>query len=135
MLTNGAPHSSTEARHSSTVSLSLMVCEYSRIRPQPVQVRLHACSGSSIRTSGNRFTRVSFFLAMYAAIEVVNVSGKRMECSFAQRPAPRTCFVRRLVIAGQGHQGEIKRIHMVFQIEDFREPGPGERHLVPGAES
>src|ERR1700740_3866851 len=55
MLTIGAPHSSTEARHSSTESFSLMVWEYSRMRPQPVQVRLHACSGSSISTSGKRF--------------------------------------------------------------------------------
>jgi hypothetical protein len=34
-----------------------MVEEYSRMRPQPVQVRLQACNGSSIRTSGKRFSR------------------------------------------------------------------------------
>src|SRR4249919_2439861 len=54
MLTMGAPHSSTDARHSSTLSFSLIVLEYSRMRPQPVQVRLQACSGSSIITSGKR---------------------------------------------------------------------------------
>ena len=42
------------------VSFSLIEVEYSRMRPQPVQVRLQACSGSSISTSGNRFVRVSF---------------------------------------------------------------------------
>ena len=33
------------------------VCEYSRMRPQPVQVRLQACSGSSISTSGKALLR------------------------------------------------------------------------------
>src|ERR1700757_2564889 len=78
ILTIGAPHSSTEARHSSTVSFSLIVCTYSRMRPQPVQVRLQACSGSSISTSGNRFVRVIFFLAMYPTMVDVRLSGKRM---------------------------------------------------------
>src|SRR5215831_1682002 len=31
-----------------------MVLSYSRMRPQPVQVRLQACSGSSISTIGKR---------------------------------------------------------------------------------
>src|SRR5713101_10154161 len=55
METTGAPQSSMAAMHCSTVSISLIVDLYSRIRPQPVQVRLQACSGSSIRTIGNRF--------------------------------------------------------------------------------
>ena len=59
----GAPASSTEARHSATLSFSLIVCEYSRMRPQPVQVRLQACSGSSISTRGKRFAPDSFFRA------------------------------------------------------------------------
>jgi len=37
---------------------------YSRMRPQPVQVRLQACNGSSISTSGNFFFPVILFLAM-----------------------------------------------------------------------
>src|ERR1017187_10158009 len=52
--TIGAPHSSTAARHSSRGTRSLMVDSYSRMRPQPVQVRLQACSGSSIITMGKR---------------------------------------------------------------------------------
>src|SRR6266576_2020199 len=80
--TIGAPASSTERRHSSTLSFSLIVCEYSRMRPQPVQVRLQACSGSSISTSGKRFVRVSFFLAMYPIMVDVRLSGKRIEVSF-----------------------------------------------------
>ena len=50
METMGAPHSSTAARHSSSGTRSVMVDSYSRMRPQPVQVRLQACSGSSIST-------------------------------------------------------------------------------------
>ena len=52
--TTGAPHSSTAARHSSSGTRSVMVDSYSRMRPQPVQVRLQACSGSSISTMGKR---------------------------------------------------------------------------------
>src|SRR5438874_13660680 len=78
MLTIGAPASSTEARHSATLNFSLIVCEYSRMRPQPVQVRLQACSGSSISTSGKRFSRRSALRVMYAAMFVVRLSGKRM---------------------------------------------------------
>src|SRR6267378_6109724 len=51
--TTGAPHSSIAAMHCSTVNISLIVDLYSRMRPQPVQVKLQACSGSSIITSGN----------------------------------------------------------------------------------
>src|SRR5689334_149017 len=58
METIGAPHSSDAARHCSSVSVWLMVDSYSRIRPQPVQVRLQACSGSSIITSGNRLLSI-----------------------------------------------------------------------------
>ena len=36
-----------------STSFCLIVDSYSRIRPQPVHVRLQACSGSSIRTIGN----------------------------------------------------------------------------------
>src|SRR5437899_9457117 len=95
MLTIGAPASSTEARHSSTLSFSLIVCEYSRMRPQPVQVRLQACSGSSISTSGNRFVRVSFFLAMYPIMVDVRLSGKRMTLSRKKPPSHRGHRVHR----------------------------------------
>src|SRR5579863_9208028 len=50
----GAPHSSTALRHCSKVKRELMLDSYSRMRPQPVQVRLQACRGSSIITSGKR---------------------------------------------------------------------------------
>ena len=63
MLTQGEPHSSTAARHSSSESRSFIDVEYSRIRPQPVHVRLQACNGSSISTSGNFFSPASFFLS------------------------------------------------------------------------
>src|SRR5438045_6419256 len=76
--TIGAPHSSTAARHSSSGTRSVIVDSYSRMRPQPVQVRLQACSGSSISTSGKRRSRRSRFVTMYPAISVVRLSGKRM---------------------------------------------------------
>src|SRR6185295_8490214 len=81
ILTHGAPHSSTAARHSSTVSLSLIVLTYSRMRPQPVQVRLHACNGSSISTSGNFFSPESFFLSKYVVMVRVKENGNRIGCS------------------------------------------------------
>ncbi len=52
--TMGASHSSTALRHCSSERRSRMLDSYSRMRPQPVQVRLQACSGSSIITSGKR---------------------------------------------------------------------------------
>ena len=61
METIGAPQSCMAAMHCSTVSMSLMVDLYSRMRPQPVQVKLHACNGSSIITSGYFFSpRIAF---------------------------------------------------------------------------
>src|SRR5579864_56749 len=129
MLTMGAPASSTALRHSSTESFSLMVCEYSRIRPQPVQVRLQACSGSSIRTRGKRFSRVIFFLAMYVAIDDVKDKGKRMLGSLhfiqAQGWQPVGLLKPR-----QCHQRKIQRIHMVLEIKDLGEPGAGEGLFV-----
>src|SRR5713101_856402 len=73
--TIGAPHSSTAFRHCSTVSISLMVDLYSRMRPQPVHVRLHACSGSSIITSGNFSAPPMLFFARYPAMLAVKLKG------------------------------------------------------------
>src|SRR5690242_20446662 len=73
--TMGAPHSSAAWRHCSTESFSLMVSAYSRIRPQPVHVRLQACRGSSIITSGNFSTPRSLLPAMYLDMLAVIVSG------------------------------------------------------------
>ena len=44
-------------------SFCLIVDSYSRMRPQPVQVKLQACSGSSIRTIGNFLARRQLLLA------------------------------------------------------------------------
>src|SRR5579872_1167606 len=54
METTGAPHSSAAFRHWASESFCVMVDSYSRMRPQPVQVRLQVCSGSNISTSGKR---------------------------------------------------------------------------------
>src|SRR5437660_10491629 len=78
METIGAPHSSTAAKHSSSGTRWVMVDSYSRMRPQPVQVRLQAWSGSSINTIGNRSALVSFFLTRYPAIRDDIFKGNRM---------------------------------------------------------
>src|ERR1700720_2407075 len=75
METTGAPESSPAARHCSTLSVSLIVDLYSRMRPQPVQVRLQACSGSSISTIGNFAVPCRRLLAMYRARFAVILSG------------------------------------------------------------
>src|SRR5579859_7223296 len=77
--TIGAPQSSSAARHCSTVSISLIVDLYSRMRPQPVQVKLHACSGSSIITSGNFSSRRTAFPARYFVRLVVKLSGNLID--------------------------------------------------------
>src|ERR1700730_14322502 len=75
METTGAPESSTAVRHCSTLSVSLIVDLYCRMRPQPVQVRLQACSGSSIRTMGNFAVPRRRLLAIYRARFVVIFNG------------------------------------------------------------
>jgi hypothetical protein len=75
METTGAPQSSDAARHCSTVITSLMVDLYSRMRPQPVHVRLQACSGSSIITIGNFFAPLKRCVATYLARFAVIFSG------------------------------------------------------------
>src|SRR6516165_7805964 len=75
METIGAPHSSDAFRHCWTVSFSLIVSAYSRMRPQPVHVRLQAWSGSSIITSGNLSTPRNLLPAMYFDMLAVILSG------------------------------------------------------------
>src|SRR5689334_17239677 len=85
--TIGAPHSSRASRHCSTVSFSLMVSAYSRIRPQPVQVKLHACSGSSIMTRGNLSTPRRRLPAIYVDILAVRLIGNLNEPPYPRLPA------------------------------------------------
>src|ERR1700692_400832 len=73
--TIGAPHSSDAARHCSTVMISLIVDLYSRMRPQPVHVRLQACSGSSIITIGNFLVPRKRWVATYFARFAVILMG------------------------------------------------------------
>src|SRR2546422_209204 len=60
----GASHSCAEARQSSSDIMSFRLVEYSRIRPHPVQVKLHVCSGSSWSTSANFGVRSILCLMM-----------------------------------------------------------------------
>ncbi len=68
--TTGAPHSRLASRHSSTLIRSRVRSLYSRMRPQPAQVRLHANSGSSISTSGTNRSPASFLRTIYDASEL-----------------------------------------------------------------
>src|SRR5204862_7374659 len=71
----GALHSSAAPRQSSRLIMSLNDVEYSRIRPQPVQVRLQVCSGSSCKSVAKRFVPRSLCPIMYAAILLVSARG------------------------------------------------------------
>src|ERR1700747_3591956 len=75
METMGAPQSSTAFKHCSTVSISLIVDLYSRMRPQPVQVRLQAWSGSSIMVNGNFWAPVMLLRARYPVMLAVRLKG------------------------------------------------------------
>src|ERR1043166_5668296 len=79
--TIGALHSSAAPRQSSRLIMSLSEVEYSRMRPQPVQVRLQVCSGSSCRTVANLFVPRSLCPMMWPAIFVVRASGNLIKPS------------------------------------------------------
>src|SRR6516162_5634976 len=79
MLTMGALHSIAAARHFSSGTMSLSDVEYSRMRPQPVQVRLQVCSGSSCRTMANFGVRRSLCLMICPAIFADRAKGNRIE--------------------------------------------------------
>src|SRR5215217_510735 len=73
--TIGALHSFAAPRQSSKVIMSLSEVEYSRIRPQPVHVRLQVCNGSSCKTVANLFVPRSLWPITYAAIFAVSGKG------------------------------------------------------------
>src|SRR5881397_3425489 len=83
--TIGAPHSSAAPRQSSSDIMSLIEVEYSRIRPQPVQVRLQVCNGSSCRTVANFSVPRSFRPIIYAAILLVRASGNLIKATIVTR--------------------------------------------------
>src|SRR5689334_16501434 len=78
MLTIGASDSSATARHFSSGTMSLRFVEYSRIRPQPVHVKLHVCNGSSCSTIANLGVRRSLCLMIWPAIFADRASGNRI---------------------------------------------------------
>src|SRR5207249_10454015 len=73
--TTGASHSSTALKHWSTDNLRSRIGSYSRMRPQPVQVRLQASSGSRIIVSGKRSRPRSFWRKRYQASLIESLSG------------------------------------------------------------
>src|SRR5277367_1302492 len=75
METMGALHSMAEPRHSSRLIMSLRLVEYSRMRPQPVQVRLQVCNGSSWRTRANLPVFLILLVMMCRAILADSVKG------------------------------------------------------------
>src|SRR3989442_1715164 len=78
METIGASQSLAAWRHFSSGTMSLSDVEYSRIRPQPVQVRLHVCSGSSCKTMANFGVLRTLCLMMWPAIFADNANGNRI---------------------------------------------------------
>src|ERR1700761_1620916 len=78
MDTMGASHSIAASRHFSSGTMSLREVEYSRMRPQPVQVRLQVCKGSNCRTIANFGVLRSLCLMMWLAIFFVSAKGKRI---------------------------------------------------------
>src|SRR4051812_14573807 len=99
METIGASHSSAEARQSSSDIMSLRLVEYSRMRPQPVHVKLQVCSGSSCSTMAKRGVRRILCLIMCRAIFAVKASGKRIiglnvNNEFKAEPAPCRALLR-----------------------------------------
>src|SRR5712691_10747479 len=78
METMGASHAAAEARQSSRLIMSLRLVEYSRMRPQPVQVRLQVWRGSSCKTSENLGVPRILCLMMCLAIFAVSANGNRI---------------------------------------------------------
>ena len=74
----GASHSSAAARHCSSGTKSFSEVEYSRMRPQPVHVRLQVWSGSNCNTIAYLGVPLSLCLMMCRAILAVGARGKRM---------------------------------------------------------
>src|SRR5436190_1675488 len=83
MDTMGASHSAAAPRQSSKAIKSLRLVEYSRMRPQLVQVRLQVCNGSSCKTTANFGVRRTLCLMMCPAIFAVSASGNRILSLFA----------------------------------------------------
>src|SRR3954466_8037062 len=83
--TIGALHSSAAPRQSSSDIMSLSEVEYSRMRPQPVQVRLQVWSGSSWSTVANFSVPRSLLPMIYAAIFVVSARGNLIRARIVTR--------------------------------------------------
>src|SRR5436190_12268708 len=89
--TIGASHSLAAPRQSSRDITSLRLVEYSRMRPQLVQVKLHVWSGSSCRTKANFGVRSSLCFTMCRAIFAVSASGNRIMLNGFYRVIGLTC--------------------------------------------
>src|ERR1700743_856393 len=76
--TMGASHSAAAARHFSSGTMSLRLVEYSRIRPQPVHVKLQVCKGLSCNTMANLGVRRSLCLITWPAIFAESAKGNRI---------------------------------------------------------
>src|SRR2546421_8196985 len=85
MLTIGAPHSSTAARHCATLRCFLNICPGYWIFPQPAQARLQRNSGSSMRTRGYCFRPASFWRRTYVATVHICETGMPMVALRLQR--------------------------------------------------
>src|ERR1035441_3248737 len=96
METIGALHSTAESRHSSRLIMSLRLVEYSRIRPQPVQVRLQVCNGSSWSTRANFPVFLILLVMMWRAIFADSVNGNLIVRSLLGRSEEHTSELQSL---------------------------------------
>src|SRR5215216_5141996 len=109
--TMGASHSVAAPRQSARGMTCFSEVEYSRMRPQPVQVRLQVCSGSSCNTIANFGVRRVLCLMMCPAIFAVSANGNLIVLfqgeHFARRSRRNGFLLRRSLILQEA--GEEKR--------------------------
>ena len=74
----GASHSAALSKQSCSVIISFRLVEYSRMRPHPVQVRLHVWRGSSCSTIANFGVCLRRCLTIWPAIFAESAKGNRM---------------------------------------------------------
>src|SRR6187401_1216038 len=102
METIGASQSVAAVRHFSSGTMSLSDVEYSRIRPQPVHVKLHVCNGSSCKTIANFGVLRTLCLMMWPAIFADNANGNRIKLTdvsnlYSNRSRRRNEIIRRIL--------------------------------------
>src|SRR2546423_406158 len=132
MLTIGASHSVAAWRHFSSGTMSLSDVEYSRIRPQPVHVKLHVCNGSSWRTIANFGVFRSLCLMMWPAIFADNASGNRIILAEERDLLNERRLGKRKFVGRGRHFGRVGRLETRGRLsaQNTRQQERGGRHAA-----